>query len=467
MKCKGLLFISLTTTVTLLLVGVTHPVIAQFKQPLDTSNPTASSSIGAQLELSTSVEPIPHPILSDARIRRAIAYCTNKDALIASVYPTLTPEQRQELVMDTFVPKTSWAYTAPTTTYPYSPTVGQQLLDAAGWTLQSGAEYRTKDGKELVLILTTTTSSFRMTYLTVFEAQMKACGIRVIRNHQPASWWFGDTTGLRVRDFELGVFAWMSSPDEPGGRDLYACDQIPLPTNNWSGVNFMGWCNQAASDAIVQASNTQLSQEQRKVFYATFINLFAEDIPSLPLFLYQGSTVWEHIDFNLQTFAQDGDITPDGTGSTVLIYTDYSGNQHTITVPPGAITRTVTLRYYPLVANANPLPANTQTAIAFRLSASINGVPQDTFSFTKPITATVRYTTTDIANIFDENSLGLYYWDAGSNSWKDASETCPIAERYKRLDPDQNLFEVRICHLSEFGLIGTKNNRVYLPLVMR
>jgi len=177
MKCKGLLFISLTTTVTLLLVGVTHPVIAQFKQPLDTSNPTASSSIRAQLELSTSVEPIPHPILSDARIRRAIAYCTNKDALIASVYPTLTPEQRQELVMDTFVPKTSWAYTAPTTTYPYSPTVGQQLLDAAGWTLQSGAEYRTKDGKELVLILTTTTAPFRMTYLTVFEAQMKACGI--------------------------------------------------------------------------------------------------------------------------------------------------------------------------------------------------------------------------------------------------------------------------------------------------
>jgi peptide/nickel transport system substrate-binding protein len=103
------------------------------------------------------------------------------------VYPALTPEQRQELVMDTFVPKTNWAYTAPNTTYPYNPTVGQQLLDEAGWTLQSGAEHRSKDGKELVLILTTTTAPFRVTYLTVFEEQMKACGIRIIRNHQPAS----------------------------------------------------------------------------------------------------------------------------------------------------------------------------------------------------------------------------------------------------------------------------------------
>jgi len=41
------------------------------------------------------------------------------------------------------------------------------------------------------------------------------------------------------------------------------------------------------------------------------------------------------------------------------------------------------------------------------------------------------------------------------------------ADQYKHLDTTQNLVEVRICHLTEFGLIGTQNNRVYLPLIIR
>jgi len=467
MKCNGLISIFFIILCGMLIVaGVTYPVLAQVKQPLNSFDSPSSSSIGTQSALSASDEPIPHPILSDVRIRRAIAYCTDKDALIVSIYPTLTLEQRQELIMDTFIPKTNWAYTAPTTTYPYSPTLGRDLLVDAGWTLATGADYRTKDGKELVLTLTTTDSSARMTFLAVFEAQMKDCGIHIIRNHQTGTWLFGNTTGLRVRDFELGEFAWVNQ-DDPGGNTFYACDQIPLPTNDWSGQNYMGWCNQTASNAIAQASNTQLPQDQRKAYYATVINHLAEDVPSLPLFMRQDNIAWEHIDFNLETFEQEMEVTSSETSSVDLIFTDYSGNQQTVTVPSGAVTQTITLRYYPLVANADPPPDNMQAAKSFRLGASINGVAQDTFTFAKPITVTVSYTTTDIVDILDENSLELFFWDGITSSWKDASQTCPVPERYKWLDTTLNLYVVRICHLTEFGLIGTKNNRTYLPALIR
>ncbi len=36
----------------------------------------------------------PHPILSDLKVRQAMAYCTNKLELIQSVYPLITPEQQ-------------------------------------------------------------------------------------------------------------------------------------------------------------------------------------------------------------------------------------------------------------------------------------------------------------------------------------------------------------------------------------
>lgn len=470
MKNRGIGFLSLIIVLGLLIIArATFPVLAQEKQSLDTSNLLSSSDLEAPSELNDSYAPIPHPIFSDVRIRQAIAYCTDKDALVASVYPSLTFTERQELIMDAVISKHNWAYTAPATTYPYNPTLGQNLLDAAGWTLSLGADYRTKAGKELVLTISASDANFRKTFLAVFETQMKACGIHLIRNHTTGSWIFGENTGIQVRDFELVEYAWVLHNNEPGGKTIYACDQIPSFNNDWTGQNYVGWCNQTASDAIIQADNTGLSQDQRKAYYATVIDKIAEDVPSLPLFLRMGSTpeeyTWEHIDFNLHTYSQKSDVA---TGlSADLTYTDYEGNQQTVSVPSGAVTQTVSLVFYPLVDNANPIPGTMDAANAFRLNASISGLPQDTFSFEKPITVTVKYTTTETVNNLDEDSLALYYWDDSISSWIDASETCPVGERYKWLDTVHNYYEARICHLSEFGLLGIKKNLGFLPVLIR
>ena len=108
----------------------------------------------------------------------------------------------------------------------------------------------------------------------------------------PASWWFGDTTGLARRDFELGAYAWVGESD-PEGRTLYACDQIPLPSNNWEGQNDMGWCNQTASDAIVPANNTLINDDRIKA-YDIFQKEFAKDMVSLPLFQRVEAEAWSN-----------------------------------------------------------------------------------------------------------------------------------------------------------------------------
>jgi peptide/nickel transport system substrate-binding protein len=415
-------------------------------QPAEALDSFAAWEQAAAVE---SLEPQPHPILSDVRVRRAIAHCTDKDGLVAAAYPELTPAERQELISDTFIHSSSWAYSPPATTYPYSPTIGVSLLEDAGWMLPLDGDIRMKDGDELVLTVRTTSTALRLAGLTAFENQMRACGIRVVRDHEENLSWLG------FRDFEAAEYAWIVDEADPGGAELYACDQVPSAATGWTGQNFAGWCNQAASDAIIQASDTSRPQQERQGYYAAFIDLFAEDIPVLPLFFRNGTTsVWEHIDFNLETYAQDGDLTPGGTGSNSLTYLDYQGNQLTVAAPTGAVTQTVTLRYYPLVFNSNPPPSTMLVTNAFRLDALLAGVPQDDFQFVEPITVTVGYTVTDIVYHFNENSLALFAWDEGADTWIDASETCPMADQYKRLDTTHNLFEVRICHLSEFGLFG-------------
>ncbi len=229
----------------------------------------------------------PHPILSDLRVRQAIAHCIDREALIASVYPYV--EDGAALEMDSFLPKTHWAYKGPYTDMPqYDPEAGKALLEEAGWT---GSPVRTNaNGDALSLKFTTTSAQFRQTWSAVMIQNLAACGIQIIPTYAPASWWFGDTTGLSRRDFELGAFAWVGQAD-PAGRTLYACDQIPLPSNNWEGQNYMGWCNEAASRAIVAANNT-LIREERIANYDIVQREFAKDVVSIPVFQRAEAEAW-------------------------------------------------------------------------------------------------------------------------------------------------------------------------------
>jgi len=245
----------------------------------DPSAPTAEAPAAVSEAWTT-----PHPIIGDLKVRQAIAHCTNRPELIASVYPFLDEAQQGKLLMDANLPQGHWALaTEGLTTYPFDVEKGAALLDEAGWTLAEGETERANaDGEALSLSFTTTNAQFRQTWSAVFIQQMAACGIQIIPTFAPGSYWFGSSTGLQRREFELGAFAWVGQTD-PGGQTLYACNQIPLPSNNWEGQNYMGWCNDTASKAILAANNT-LNRDERIAQFATFQQEFTKDMVSLPLF---------------------------------------------------------------------------------------------------------------------------------------------------------------------------------------
>ncbi len=222
----------------------------------------------------------PHPILGDLRVRQAIAFCADRDSIIASVYPYV--EDKSVLRMDSFLPTGHWAHTSPSTQYEYDPAKGQALLEEAGWTRGTGAIRTNANGENLALKFTTTNAQFRQTWGAVFIKNLTDCGFQVVPFYTPGSWWFGATTGLSRRDFDMGAFAWVGQAD-PGGVTLYACDSIPRPENGWEGQNYMGWCNTAASTAIKLANNS-LSRDERIRQYAIVQEEFAKDMPSLPMF---------------------------------------------------------------------------------------------------------------------------------------------------------------------------------------
>jgi ABC-type transport system substrate-binding protein len=249
----------------------------------------AAPAAGEEAAVSGDEFSTPHPILSDLRVRQALAHCLDRDGLIVASYPYV--DDPTTLEMDSFNPKSHWAWGGPYDFPQYDPEAGKALLDEAGWTLGEGESVRTNaDGNRLSLKFTTTNAQFRQTWSAVAIQQWAECGIEIIPTYAPASWWFGDTTGLARRDFELGAYAWVGQAD-PAGRTLYACNQIPVPGNNWEGQNYMGWCNETASDAVILANNT-LIKDERAAAYDIVQEEFAKDVVSIPVFQRAEAEAW-------------------------------------------------------------------------------------------------------------------------------------------------------------------------------
>jgi ABC-type transport system substrate-binding protein len=229
----------------------------------------------------------PHPILGDVRVRQAIAYCTDRVALIQSVYPWLT--DTAPFIAESFVLPGHWAYAGDDpsfTHYPFDQEQSKALLDQARWTVGEDEIYRTNaDGDELAFTLTTTSATFRQTWAAVWEEQMAECGIRIVRFHTPANWFLGPVTGLSRRDFEIAAFAWVTLQSDLGGLvySAYSCEQIPSPANNWQGQNSTGWCNESAEAALLTAT-TSLDQDGQRSAYRIIQREFTRDVPVLPLF---------------------------------------------------------------------------------------------------------------------------------------------------------------------------------------
>jgi Leucine-rich repeat (LRR) protein len=149
-----------------------------------------------------------------------------------------------------------------------------------------------------------------------------------------------------------------------------------------------------------------------------------------------------------------------GTGGGELISLD---GRTDLLIPEGAL---ITDTIFTFMPQPEPLHSYIGQHFAnnnFQLSAE-DGIGNPVTLFNLPITATLTYTDTDIIGI-DELGLRLNYWQEDGSLWTDAVTTCPGGE-YTR-DPDNHMFWLPLCHLTEFGVFGAKLNTTFLPVATR
>lgn len=217
-----------------------------------------------------------NPILADLRVRQALMFAMDREQMVQELFGG------RQHVAATFMHPMDRPYTEEgVPTYAHDAARAAALLDEAGWTLGPDGIRRNAAGQPLQLeIMSTAGDKLRELVQQVLQSQWRASGIDVrIRNEAPRIF-FGETT--RKRAFSaMAMFAWVSAP-ELVPRTMLHSSEIPTTENNFSGQNYTGYVNPEIDQLIVAVEN-ELDPEARMALWRRIQQIYARDLPVLPL----------------------------------------------------------------------------------------------------------------------------------------------------------------------------------------
>jgi peptide/nickel transport system substrate-binding protein len=242
------------------------------------------------------------PGLADKRVRQALAYGLDMDAIIkAVVFGEATAHVAHHVPVQ-------WAYPDVTLEpYKFDQAKAKQLLATAGWTPGSDGILQ-KDGKKFSLTLSThSDSQERTTVAQVAAEQYKQLGIDAKASTEAFQ---GLVTKLTTGDpvLDATIIGW-SLGTEPDPYQIWHSSQIPDRAKGTTGFGFTFFKDPAMDSAIDAArnpTNGDCSIATRKKNYETFNKILNDNQPYnfgyVPNVLYGSQSTLQN--FNPASFAQ-------------------------------------------------------------------------------------------------------------------------------------------------------------------
>jgi peptide/nickel transport system substrate-binding protein len=216
-----------------------------------------------------------HPILSDVRVRQAIAHAIDREAIVEH-------KLRGAGTLATgMLPATHWSY-GPATAYDHDPDRARALLDAAGYPDPGDGRPRFR------ITYKTSNDRFRRSVALVLASQLEAVGIAVDLRSYEWGTFFGD---IREGRYEIATVMWTpgSLIDPNILHWVFHSDSIPGTyvdedggTRRRDGANRGGYVN-AEVDGLLDEAAVLLDPEERIVRYARVQEILGEELPYVSL----------------------------------------------------------------------------------------------------------------------------------------------------------------------------------------
>jgi peptide/nickel transport system substrate-binding protein len=229
----------------------------------------------------------PHPIFSEAPVRRALTMAVDRETLVRNVFDSLgvvalAPAPRA-LIPDTTALKP----------LAYDPAAARALLDSAGWRDTDGDGYRERNGLALAFdVLVPNSSASRQRYAVLLQEQYRAIGVK-------ATPLILDVNALVARidghTFDAYLGGWGTSPGLVGLRQTWAS----------SGAANSSAYSSRAFDALLDSALTTFDAARSRGYWARTFQQAIDDAAAVWLY-EQRTPVAIHRRFIVPPLRPDG-----------------------------------------------------------------------------------------------------------------------------------------------------------------
>jgi peptide/nickel transport system substrate-binding protein len=232
-------------------------------------------------------------IFGDIRTRQAIAYCIDRDTIVNKLL------QGSAVIADSLIPSSDPLFnSAQVAKYPFDPTAGRTLLEAAGWVDmdQNSATPLTHLGNATIpygtplsLNLLVSESSLQNEIAREISSNLAACGIDAKVVQIPANELFlpGPEGKIFGRQFDLALITW-ETHNRLDCRN-FESNEIPSDTNDWlgeitGGANFYGYNNPQFDNECQKFETAGFDDAVRDEASKYLVKTLSDDLPFIPLF---------------------------------------------------------------------------------------------------------------------------------------------------------------------------------------
>ena len=210
------------------------------------------------------------PILAHREVRQALAYATDRDALIAYL---LRGEARPAASL---LPPNHWAYEPNVRQYGHDNVRANHLLDAAGFPRGAG-------GVRFHLTIKTSTEESARLLSEALADQWKQIGVVLdLRPLEFATFYSDITHG----SFQLYTYRWIGGNNDPDIFEFVFSSKKMPP----DGAN-RGHYRNPQLDALIDQERVEMNQAKRKEILSTIQKIVAEDEPYINLWYLDNECV--------------------------------------------------------------------------------------------------------------------------------------------------------------------------------
>jgi peptide/nickel transport system substrate-binding protein len=208
------------------------------------------------------------PQLSDARVRRAIAMATDREAIVEATM------RGYGTVAHSGVPPFHWAYDpSAISPLPHDPSAARALLDQAGWRDRDGDGVReSADGTRLAFsIKYNTGNQLRQQIAEIMQAQLTQVGIEA--RPQVVEWatLLQQINTPTLRDFEGVVMGWVADFNL-NDMDLFHSERIDQPYA-WAGTR------NPEIDRLLEAISVTVDREAARPLWQEYQRVIVQEQP--------------------------------------------------------------------------------------------------------------------------------------------------------------------------------------------